>query len=148
MKKEFVSLWINVGKLLEKSFLTSVKKYIYIFFLKSRPHNNSLTKTTVAQTGEANPLVRNKRKKNNWVFFFSPQRNIDCKKWMNTQVFFGYLNKVQEVVFLCGEKESQISIDQHRLMKNHPIIPTVWPDKWLSSLLSPLVGRRKWLCSI
>lgn len=69
---------------------------------------------------------------------------------MNERLRFFWLSKQSaRDCFSLWTKKSKISIDRHRLMKNRPIIPTVWPsDEWLSSLVSPLVCRRKWLCSI
>lgn len=71
------------GKLV-RSFFNVWKKYFYFCVLESQ-HNNSLTETKVAQTGEANTLSvwkkreREREKKNclRYFIYFFAQTNID-----------------------------------------------------------------------
>lgn len=131
--------------------------FFFFFGVLESQHNNSLTETKVAQQRWEKPThsvcerkEREREKKLPEVFylFFCPD-----KYWlleMSERLRFFWLSKQSaRDCFSLWTKKSQNPIDRHRLRKNRPIIPTVWPsDEWLSSLVSPLVARRKWLCSI
>lgn len=98
------------GKLV-RSFFNVWKKYFYFCVLESQ-HNNSLTETKVAQTGEANTLSvwkkrERERRKTAWgiLFIFLPRQILTVRNEWTLKVFLVIQAKCKGLFFFVDKKK-------------------------------------------